>query len=332
MNNKKVSIIVAVYNAEETIERSIVSILNQKYENIELIVIDDGSIDGTKEVLKKFTSEDRIKLIFQKNQGVSSARNKGLDSATGEYITFCDADDYLEDNHVDVLVKGFDKNNIDLSVCNYSYVDYKTGKKDTYQVEQGIFDKAESISKILAPNGIQGYLVNKLFKKSIIDKSNLRLNSKIFMSEDLLFCVEYMKKCSKMSVLNDGGYNYILYPNSANKTRLNYISEDSRAAFDNFLYCLDVIIDILSKEEKLALKTAIARKALVSTNYIRALYLLNDNNQIKIKKLRKNIWNSLLNIFSNKFLNIKMKDKIVVLMVLLSPKLIKKRDKIHFSK
>ena len=96
MKNIKFSIIIPAYNVEKYIAKTIVSILSQKYNNFELIVVDDGSYDNTVNIIKKF-DDSRIKLFCQKNSGVSSARNKGISESSGDYIVFVDSDDYIED-------------------------------------------------------------------------------------------------------------------------------------------------------------------------------------------------------------------------------------------
>lgn len=104
--NIKISIIIPVYNGEKTIERCINSIINNNYENIEIIVINDGSNDRTLEILEKIKKvEKRLKVISQKNSGVSAARNLGIKNSTGDYIYFMDADDYIEENCIKTVMK-----------------------------------------------------------------------------------------------------------------------------------------------------------------------------------------------------------------------------------
>ena len=118
METYKVSVIVAAYNIEKYIARCLDSILNQTYKNLEIIVVNDGSSDNTGEIIDKYSEKDiRIKVIHKENSGVSSARNKGLDMSTGDYIGFVDGDDTLETDMYELLVSNAIKNNADISHC-----------------------------------------------------------------------------------------------------------------------------------------------------------------------------------------------------------------------
>lgn len=109
---EKLSVIVPIYNAEKHLNRCIQSIINQTYTNIELLLIDDGSKDSSGEICDKYAaSDERIRVFHKKNGGVSSARNVGLDNATGYYIAFVDSDDYLMPNAYEILIKNSTANN-----------------------------------------------------------------------------------------------------------------------------------------------------------------------------------------------------------------------------
>ena len=117
---EKVSIIIPIYNSDKTIDRCLKSIINQTYRNIEVICINDGSFDNSYKILQNYLKTDsRIKVINQTNKGVSSARNNGIKNSTGKYIMFVDADDYLKDNMIELLVKSIKKDSSDLLICNY---------------------------------------------------------------------------------------------------------------------------------------------------------------------------------------------------------------------
>jgi len=119
-----ISIIIPAYNAESTIESTISSALSQTYSNIEVVVVNDGSIDTTENVLiSKFGNDSRVRVITQMNQGVSVARNTGIEQSAGEYIVFLDSDDYLENSFVSTLVSLISKSNSDIAFCAYRWVD-----------------------------------------------------------------------------------------------------------------------------------------------------------------------------------------------------------------
>ena len=113
-----VSIIIAVYNGVKTIEKSVQSAQCQTYENVEIIVVDDGSTDETFSTVKRIADRDvRVKLVHQKNSGVSAARNRGIEEANGKYICFLDADDAYTDQYVAHMVQTLETNNSELVVC-----------------------------------------------------------------------------------------------------------------------------------------------------------------------------------------------------------------------
>lgn len=123
LNNIKISLIVPCYNIRKYLPRCIESILAQTYKNLEIILISDGSTDGTDEVIREYAKKDsRIIPIFKQNSGVSDTRNRGLDIATGDYIGFVDGDDYIEPEMYETLLKNAIENNADISHCGYQMV------------------------------------------------------------------------------------------------------------------------------------------------------------------------------------------------------------------
>ena len=120
MNNKNflISIIIPVYNVEIYIEQCLDSIKKQSYQNFEVIIVNDGSQDNTESICKKIAQSDaRFKYFSKENGGVSSARNFGLDNANGHYITFIDGDDWVDPNHLEILIKSITENNSDIAIC-----------------------------------------------------------------------------------------------------------------------------------------------------------------------------------------------------------------------
>ena len=115
-----VSIIVPIYNADKHLDRCLKSIINQTYTNLEIILINDGSTDTSLNLCKEYAEkDDRVVLIDKINEGVSIARNMGIQKSSGDYIAFLDADDWIARNYIEHLMKPFDKENIDISVCEY---------------------------------------------------------------------------------------------------------------------------------------------------------------------------------------------------------------------
>lgn len=215
-----ISIIVPAYNIENYIERSIRSIMNQTYSNLEIIIIDDGSTDATGTIIDRLAKEDqRILPIHKKNEGVSAARNTGLDVAKGEYIGFVDGDDYIEKDMYEHLLLNAIKYHADISHCGYQMVfpnrvDYYYNTKQIMiqDYEQGVLD-------LIKADRVEPGLCNKLYRRKIIGKK--RLDERIRINEDLLFNF-YLFKESQRSVFEDiSFYHYMVRENSASTSNIN---------------------------------------------------------------------------------------------------------------
>lgn len=194
-----VTIIVPVYNAEQFITRCIESIVKQSYTNFELILINDGSKDNSEDICKKYVDNDKVRLINKRNGGVSSARNEGIKNAKGEYITFVDADDWIDRDYVKLLVEHIGEN--DISMCGY----WQEKEDCLYRVvEPGLNNTVsplifwnECVEKNINKNTIEksrpsGFVWRCLFKKKIIIKNELLFNIEVNYSEDLLFLLQYL--------------------------------------------------------------------------------------------------------------------------------------------
>lgn len=211
MNKQLISIIVPVYNAEEYIERCINSLVNQTYQNIEIILINDGSTDRSKDICDSYAKKDkRIKVINQKNCGVSTARNKGMDVAKGEYLCFVDSDDYVSNEFIEKMYKSLSTNRADLSICSISNVSDKGIKPQSSSLyEDNIITKETYYKNI---NTYGGFLWNKIFKKELI--GNLRLEKDIYYCEDELFVISYVEKCKEIACVNNPLYFYCTHVGS----------------------------------------------------------------------------------------------------------------------
>lgn len=192
----KVSIIIPVYNAEMYIVNCLNSIVEQRYKNIELIIVNDGSADRTSYLIERFienkSDEINIKLIEKENGGVSSARNKGLSSATGKYIVFIDSDDTVSPEHVMSLISPLKDLSPNDLVCN-SLIDEHQRVKNINLEGYYHLENFEKAYDVLESSNQLGYLHNKIFSRDIIIGNNIVFNEKISMAEDLLFVLEYIK-------------------------------------------------------------------------------------------------------------------------------------------
>lgn len=221
MNNNLISVIVPVYNLENYIERCLKSIQSQTYRNIEIIVVDDGSIDGSWNVIKRIAKEDnRIIPIHKENGGVSSTRMLGLSHARGEWIGFVDGDDEIEEDMYEVLINNAFEYNADISHCGYKMI-FNDGRINSFydtKVKK-IQDNTTGVIDLLEGDLIEPGLCNKLFKKSLF--KDIELDTSIKINEDLLLNY-YLFKNSQFSIFEDlTKYHYIIRDNSASRSKLN---------------------------------------------------------------------------------------------------------------
>lgn len=208
---KLVSVIVPIYNVEKYISDCVQSIINQTYKNIEIILVNDGSLDGSLAIIRKFSNFDgRIRIIDRENGGVSSARNAGIDASKGTYIAFVDGDDYLDTTYISYFVNLIESFEGDMAL---SYNNYG----ENYQ---NINDKKKIISpttamKELYLNKINVAVWNKIYKKSIIDDNNLRFNEKFWFAEGMTFNIEYFQHSKKIATCYALLYHQVKNPDSA---------------------------------------------------------------------------------------------------------------------
>lgn len=221
MQNILVTITVAVYNTEKYITNCISSIISQTYSNLDIIIIDDGSSDNSLKICRSFIIDNRIRIYTKKNEGLSSARQMGLNLAKGEYICFVDSDDYLEIYYVEELLKSIIKNDADISVCNSKYINRKIIVNICVDNSIGIsegFSKSDIESNYA--NISSRYLMsdswNKIYKIEFIRKSKvgfllpIRLNG-----SDLAFNYKLLLHRPKMCHVNKVLYNHLILENTA---------------------------------------------------------------------------------------------------------------------
>lgn len=199
---KVISVIIPVFNSEKTIKRCIDSVLNQTYKSLEIIIIDDGSTDNSLSLCRNFAERDaRIIVKSVKNGGPSSARNIGLGLAKGDYVAFCDADDWMRPDMMESLMHGLQDDNTQLVMCYYG-TEIKS-KTELIQLES-----QEALEMCIEDENIGGFLWNKLFDLSIIRSNSLRLDETIFHCEDLLFVTEYVVHIDKAVLIPKAYYCY----------------------------------------------------------------------------------------------------------------------------
>lgn len=212
----KVSIILPVYNVENYIAKSIQSVLNQTYENFELLVIDDGSPDKSMEVTQQF-EDARIKIFRKENGGLSDARNYGLERAQGEYIYFMDSDDWIEPDLLAVSMEAIIKFESDFIIFGY-HLDHENIKGDLISRKE---IKHEPIVFIKEQNNLNfkyntlaliGFAWNKLYKASFLNDNSLRFIKGISLVEDILFNTQVCENTNRIVFIENALYHYIDRP------------------------------------------------------------------------------------------------------------------------
>lgn len=190
-----VSIIVPIYNVELFIERCVKSLIEQTYHNIEIILVNDGSPDNCGTIIDRYKEKDsRIITIHKSNEGVSAARNDGLDISSGEYIMFVDGDDYIESDYVEYFVSLIRNNSCEMAVGLEWFYNEKTPRIEN---EETKIESAERIIEEIYSGYIGVAVWNKIYCKSCLLKHSLRFNTNFWFAEGMLFnilCLQYVDK------------------------------------------------------------------------------------------------------------------------------------------
>lgn len=209
MSNNLVSIIIPVYNVASYLDECLNSVINQTYNNLEIILIDDGSTDDSLEICNLFAKKDkRIKVLHQDNAGVSSARNRGLNIITGKYVLFIDSDDKIESNMVEILERVIDRNDkIDAVFCGYKEFDDISGKiiKVVSPVKSKKVNRDNGVSEIFGEYSTM--LWNKMFRSSLIDNTDL-FDVTLRIGEDELWMIDVLKKADSIILIGTPLYYY----------------------------------------------------------------------------------------------------------------------------
>lgn len=310
-----ISVIIPCYNSEKFLVKCFESLKNQTYTNYELIFINDGSKDKTLEVLEqlKVSNPDMaIEVINQKNLGVSSTRNRGIELAKGEYISFIDADDYIYPEFFETLIKGFEED-VDISVVGVEKSN-ELVKEDEYN--DYILNNTEYFHNLFTKKDIMGYPVNKLYKTNIIKNNNLKFDTELFLWEDLEFNVKYSKYINRAYVINKKLYHYVIHEKGANSQPFTEKTLNILKSLDKMY---DFSYDNLEKRELIVLS-----KCRASIDLLRKIY---KNNLEEIYKYEEKLLLKILRKNNNTFIKkgLQMGKKFYILNIIfsVSPKLMK---------
>lgn len=208
---KKVSVIVPIYNVEKYIGKCVDSIRNQDYHNIEIILVDDGSPDGSPQIIDELALKDgRIKVIHKKNGGVSSARNQGIVAATGEYVMFVDGDDWVDHDYVSYFVNLIEKYGCSIGMSKNNYMLEKTKS-----VNKSYIVSAEKAIEWIYLGHLFVAVWNKIYKTSLLRKNGVLFNEEIWYGEGMLFNIECLQCVDEVAIGEKAVYHQTYNPDSA---------------------------------------------------------------------------------------------------------------------
>ncbi len=291
--NEKISIIIPVYNVQEKYFRECIhSVINQTYDNLEIILVDDGSTNGIELICEEYKKKDnRIKVFHRKNSGVSASRNFGIEIATGNYIGFIDADDYIEKNMYKLLYENICKYNKDIAACGYKVKYTNNTVINLYNTEKIYnMDKIQTIQSFLDENSFGVGVWNKLFKAGLAKK--VKFEKKYKINEDRLYLIETILNSNGMVYEDRCKYNYIKRENSTTTSKITKsfldIIEINNKISNLILNKYPKLIDFVEKN-----------KIIYYLRMYRSIALSNTNKEIK--KYLKLIRNELKNYNINKY-------------------------------
>ncbi len=211
---EKLSVIIPVYRTEKYLRKCLSSVLTQSYENLEIIIVDDGSDDNCPKICDEFAKEDeRVTVIHKSNGGLSSARNSGLEKATGEFITFVDSDDYIESDMYSYMLS--ERGECDIVCCShFTEKDGEKAKVPSFE-KKTVLDTNSAVKEILQDGKIKNYVWNKIFKKELFDGVTFPEGMAF---EDIPVTPVLFTKAKSVCVLPEGKYNYLIRSDGISKT------------------------------------------------------------------------------------------------------------------
>ncbi len=274
--SEKISVIVPVYNAEKFLTRCVESILNQTYSNLELILVNDGSKDNSLALCREYEAKDsRVVVLDKPNGGAASARNRGLDYVTGDYIGFCDADDYLDTDMYETLLSVLTEYNLDM-VDSLSKVYDNTGKmlyRDDDSRTLNIVSSTDYIKSIFLRKGNVS-LCTRLFRREFIENIRITEGKRV---EDFYFIIECLIKTDRCATYKYPFYNYVTNPESVTHKATGSIYLDA-------LYFYDLAVKLLG--ERSSCMRDEQTYYLLKMYYLLAISITADENKKYEKELK----------------------------------------------
>lgn len=277
-----ISVIIPVYNVEKYLRECVSSVIKQEYRNLEIILIDDGSKDGSGEICDEFARfDDRIKVIHKENSGVSDTRNLGIENATGDFFCFIDGDDNVKPNYISDMYALSEKTGADISMCSYIYK-WRDGKekltRNTEYPPDTVFEDSGS-------DALQKMLYGKIYAPSCFCKLFRRSAAvhfpRLAIGEDSLAAVDYFISSEKAAMINKPDYNYMQNDSSVMH------SVNPEKIFDNVISAEEIYKKCAPVSEKM---NRAAAYYLVEKNLIVFMKLYkNADARDKTERIKKNI-------------------------------------------
>ncbi len=290
----KYSVIIPAYNAEDTIERCLQSLLVQKRKDVEIIVINDGSTDGTESICKALQTEhNNLIYIYKENGGVSSARNSGLSVANGEFVIFVDSDDYVDNKCFDIIDK-YIESKADFYQFGFSVVANDIAKETQKFSECNVNNLSEKESFI--SDGVITRSINtpwaKIYKRKIIDEKNLRFCEELSVGEDLTFVFTFLLSANKFERLSDKIY-FVDIGNGESLSR-KYREDLS----EQLIGVYNIMIEALQKNK---IESTLVNQSLTWLFYRNAYSVANDLSKSSLGFLeRRRKLKAMCSLFNNK--------------------------------
>ena len=219
-----ISIIIPIYNAEKYIDKCISSVIKQTYQNLEIILVDDGSTDFSRKIVDNYKKRDkRITVKHITNSGVSAARNIGLSIASGKYIGFVDSDDYIETTMIEELYNSIVNYNSDMAICNIFFENENAILLKELHYDNIFLNREEFIKAVFYVGCIRGYTCNKLYSTKIIKDKNIKFDEKASVLEDDIFNIQIScnNKQLTISYIDKQLYHYVSHSSSVSNTDYN---------------------------------------------------------------------------------------------------------------
>ncbi len=311
----RVSVVIPIYNSEKTLHKCIQSLLDQTYDNWECILVNDGSQDKSEEICREYEQKDSRFIVLSKpNGGVSSARNQGIQRATGAYITFVDSDDYISCDYMQILLDHMKNTGAAMAACCFAY----EGQENAITGENRVLTAEQALMTMFGNKGIGGYIGGKVFRMDIMRQGSLLFDEEQHFAEDMIFVYRYLLLCSENAGVFFGTarlYCYVKREDSALQAR-NYA-----AVFqDKWFNILDSYDKLLADcEDSVLYRTIENGKVMQSVTLLRVMVRCGAKNHPRYKTLRQYVARHLPQYIPDR--NFTLKKRVGAAALLVFPKL-----------